>query len=84
MSNHAIEYYGNKYAGNKEKAFIHLAREVGELAAGIERSNDEMAKMELTETAALCFYLAKLYNLDLMQNMEQLYRKKLEAQKDGK
>ena len=81
MAKDEIEYYENKYKGSKEKAFIHLAREVGELAAGIERNNDEMAKMELTEAVALCFYLAKLYDFDLMQNMEQLYRKKLEMQK---
>jgi len=68
-------------ATNKEKAFIHLTREVGELAAGIERGNDEMAKLELTEISALCFYLAKLYNFDLLANIETLYKKKLEAQK---
>jgi len=84
MTKEAIEYYGNKYHSSKEKAFIHLAREVGELAAGIERNNDEMAKMELTETVALCFYLAKLYNFDLLENMETLYKKKLEGQQQKK
>ncbi len=84
MTQTAIQYYENKYKGSREKAFIHLTREVGELAAGIERNNDEMAKMELTETAALCFYLAKLYNVDLLSNIETLYQKKLEIQQKQK
>ncbi|HIJ97576.1 TPA: hypothetical protein H1009_00645, partial [archaeon] len=41
----------------------------------------EQVKEHLNDLSAqiiFCFYLAKLYDFDLMQNMEQLYRKKLE------
>jgi NTP pyrophosphatase (non-canonical NTP hydrolase) len=44
----------------------------------LERNNMEHAKLELTESAALIYYLASKYGLDLDANIESVYTKKLE------
>ena len=79
MSNIAIEYYEKKFGNDTTKAFVHLVREVGEIAFAMERNNTEHAKVEITESAALLFFLAQKYGLDLQSNMESLYAKKLQA-----
>lgn len=81
MSNTAIEYYNRKFGDDKSGAFIHLVREVGEIAFAIEKNNAEHAKMEITESAALLHFLASKYGFDLDINMETLYLKKLAALK---
>ncbi|HJU95207.1 MAG TPA: hypothetical protein VJ643_04175 [Nitrososphaera sp.] len=77
----AIEYYNRKFGDDKVAAFIHLAREIGEIAFALERNNMEHAKLEITESAALLFYLASKYGLDLDANIESVYTKKLEMLK---
>jgi NTP pyrophosphatase (non-canonical NTP hydrolase) len=74
----AIEYYNRKFGDDKTAAFIHLVREIGEIAFALERNNMEHAKLELTESAALIYYLASKYGLDLDANIESVYTKKLE------
>jgi NTP pyrophosphatase (non-canonical NTP hydrolase) len=74
----AIEYYDRKFGDDKTAAFIHLVREIGEIAFALERNNMEHAKLELTESAALIYYLASKYGLDLDANIESVYTKKLE------
>lgn len=74
----AIEYYNRKFGDDKTAAFIHLVREIGEIAFALERNNMEHAKIELTESAALIYYLASKYGLDLDANIESVYTKKLE------
>jgi len=81
MSSDAVEYYNKKFGEDKSSAFIHLVREIGEIAFAIERDNNEHAKIEITESAALLYYLATKYNLDLDANMKALYTKKLAMQK---
>ena len=74
----AIEYYNRKFGDDKTAAFIHLVREIGEIAFALERNNVEHAKLELTESTALIYYLASKYGLDLDTNIESVYTKKLE------
>ena len=81
MSSIAIEYYGKKFGDDKSAAFIHLVREIGEIAFAMEKDNIEHAKMEITESVALLHYLATKYNLDLDANMKTVYGKKLEMLK---
>ena len=77
----AIEYYNRKFGDDKSAAFIHLVREIGEIAFALERNNMEHAKLELTESAALIYYLASKYGLDLDANIESVYTKKLDILK---
>jgi NTP pyrophosphatase (non-canonical NTP hydrolase) len=81
MSSTAIDYYNTKFGDNKSAAFIHLVREIGEIAFAMEKNNIEHAKMEITESIALLYYLATKYDLDADANMRTVYRKKLEMLK---
>jgi NTP pyrophosphatase (non-canonical NTP hydrolase) len=81
MSSIAVEYYNRKFGDDKAAAFIHLIREIGEIAFAMEKNNAEHAKLELTESAALLYYLASKYKLDLDANIKSLYTKKLEMLK---
>jgi NTP pyrophosphatase (non-canonical NTP hydrolase) len=81
MNSVAIEYYNRKFGDDKTAAFIHLVREIGEIAFALERNNMEHAKLELTESTALIYYLASKYGLDLDANIESVYTKKLEMLK---
>ena len=77
----AVEYYNKKFGDDKAAAFIHLVREIGEIAFAMEKSNTEHAKLELTESTALLYYLASKYEMDLDANIESVYTKKLEMLK---
>ena len=81
MSVVAVEYYNKKFGDDKAAAFIHLIREIGESAFAMEKNNIEHAKLELTESTALLYYLASKYELELNANIESLYTKKLEMLK---
>jgi NTP pyrophosphatase (non-canonical NTP hydrolase) len=77
----AVEYYNKKFGDDKAAAFIHLVREIGEIAFAMEKNNAEHAKLELTESTALLYYLASKYEMDLDANIESVYAKKLEMLK---
>ncbi len=81
MSSIAVEYYNKKFGDNIQAAFIHLVREVGEIAFAMEKNNAEHAKLEITESVALLNYLASKYNLDVDASMQSVYAKKLETLK---
>jgi NTP pyrophosphatase (non-canonical NTP hydrolase) len=81
MSLVAVEYYNRKFGDDKAAAFIHLVREIGEIAFAMEKNNIEHAKLELTESTALLYYLASKYELDLGANIESIYTKKLDMLK---
>lgn len=81
MSTTAIEYYNKKFGDDKAAAFIHLVREIGEIAFAMEKNNSEHAKLEITESVALLHYLASKYMLDIEGNMGAVYTKKLETLK---
>lgn len=77
----AVEYYNKKFGENAQAAFIHLVREIGEIAFAMEKNNAEHAKLEITESVALLHFLASKYNLDINANMQAVYTKKLEQLK---
>ena len=81
MSSNAVEYYNKKFGDDKSAAFIHLVREIGEIAFAMEKNNVEHTKMEITESAALLYYLATKFGLDLDANIRSVYAKKLELLK---
>lgn len=81
MSSIAVEYYNRKFGDDRSAAFIHLVREIGEIAFAMEKNNVEHAKMEITESAALLHYLATKYELDLDDNIKAVYSKKLDMLK---
>lgn len=81
MSSIAVEYYNRKFGDDRSAAFIHLVREIGEIAFAMEKNNIDHAKMEITESAALLYYLATKYSLDLDANIKTVYSKKLEMLK---
>ncbi|MFL6497091.1 MAG: hypothetical protein ACJ70U_00125 [Nitrososphaera sp.] len=81
MNSSAVEYYNLKFGDDKAAAFIHLVREIGEIAFAMEKKNPDHAKIELTESTALLYYLASKYQFDLDANMESLYARKLEMLK---
>jgi len=78
MNKTAIEYYEKKFGSDVSKAFVHLVREMGEIAFALERNNTEHAKVEITESVALLQFMAQKYGLDLESNIEGMYRKKLD------
>ena len=84
MSSIATEYYNKKFGDDKSAAFIHLVREIGEIAFAMEKDNLEHAKLELTESTALLYYLASKYEFDLDANIVSVYTKKLEMLKTSK
>ena len=81
MSSFAVEHYVKKFGSDRSAAFIHLVREIGEIAFAMEKNNIEHAQMEITESAALIYYLASQYGLDLDTNMKTNYQKKLDMLK---
>ncbi|MFQ5969771.1 MAG: hypothetical protein ACE5J2_04680 [Nitrososphaerales archaeon] len=78
MSTVAIQYYEKKFGNDVTKAFVHLVRDIGEIAFALERNNTEHAKVEITESVALLYFIAQKYGLNLESNIESMYRKKLE------
>ncbi|MEM2759513.1 MAG: hypothetical protein QXU32_03630 [Nitrososphaerales archaeon] len=80
MGNVALEYYERKFGNDIQKTFVHLVREIGEIALAIERNNTELAKMEITESVALLQFMATKYGFDIQSNIDSVYTKKL-AQK---
>ena len=83
MSSIAVEYYNKKFGDDRSAAFIHVVREIGEIAFAMEKGNVEHAKMEITESAALLYHLASKYGLDLNSNMKTVYSKKLDMLKSA-
>ena len=78
MSSVAIDYYNKKFGDDRSAAFIHLIREIGEIAFAMEKNNTDHAKIEITESAALLYYFASTYGFDLDANMKAIYQKKLD------
>jgi hypothetical protein len=79
MNKLVLDYYERRFAGDISNAFVHLVREIGEVALAIEKVNSEHAKLKITEASALLQYLAWKYGFDLDVNIQQLYSKKLDS-----
>lgn len=72
-----IEYYNKKYENDIQKVFIHLIREIGQIAYAIEKNNKPVAVAKITEASAILRYFATKYEIDLESNIEEMYSKKL-------
>ncbi|MEP6576866.1 MAG: hypothetical protein ABJB85_10600 [Nitrososphaerota archaeon] len=77
LSEIAIEYYNKRFEDNTSAAFIHLVREIGEIAFAIERDKPGIAQTKITEAVALLYYISSKYDIDLDENILSLYSKKL-------
>jgi hypothetical protein len=72
-----IEYYTKKYGEDTTGAFIHLIREIGQVAFAVETKNAPVLEAKLTEAAALIQFIAYNHKIDLESNTEVMYSKKL-------
>lgn len=77
MSSIVVDYYNKRFGENLSGAFIHLVREIGEIALAMEKDNSNHAKLKITEASALLQYIASRYDLDLHANIQSLYSHKL-------
>ena len=76
-ANLAVKYYTRKYGNDTNAAFIHLIREIGQIAFAIETKNAPVLNAKLTEAAALLQFIAYNHKVDLESNTEMMYSKKL-------
>jgi hypothetical protein len=73
----AIKYYNKKYGDNINNAFIHLIREIGQIAYAIEKKNNSVATAKITEASALLRFFASKYEIDIESKIEEMYSKKI-------
>ncbi len=79
MNQLVINYYKKRFGENINSAYIHLVREIGEIALAIEKGNTEHAKLKITEAAALLKYMASKYKFNLDSNMQLVYSRKMDT-----
>jgi hypothetical protein len=79
MSELVVSYYSKRFGGNINSAYIHLVREIGEIALAIEKENTEHAKLKITEAAALLEYMASKYKFNLDSNIKLVYSRKMDT-----
>jgi hypothetical protein len=72
-----IKYYTQKYGDDTNAAFIHLVREIGQIAFAIEMKNAPVLEAKITEAVALLQFIAYSHKIDLESNTEMMYSKKL-------
>jgi hypothetical protein len=72
-----VKYYTRKYGDDTSAAFIHLIREIGQIAFAIETKNAPVLESKVTEAAALLKFIAHCHKIDLESNTEMMYSKKL-------
>ena len=72
-----IEYYNKKYGDDIHYAFIHLIREIGQIAYAIEKNNNSVATAKITEASALLRFFASKYEIDIESKIEEMYSKKI-------
>jgi hypothetical protein len=73
----AVRYYELKYGNSVDNAFIHLIREIGQIAYALETKNEPVFGAKVTEAMALLRFLAHKHNVNIESNMETMYSKKL-------
>ena len=84
MSSIEVQYYNKRFGDNTSAAFIHLIREIGEVAFAIEKNSTGIAQTKITEAVAILHYIASKYGFDVEANIRSLYSKKMESLKlDG-
>jgi hypothetical protein len=72
-----IKYYTKKYGSDTTAAFIHLVREIGQVAFAIETKNAPVLEAKLTEAVALLQFIAHNNKIDLESSTKMMYSKKL-------
>jgi hypothetical protein len=82
MNRLAVEYYNKKFGEDVSAAFIHLVREIGEIAFAIERVKPGIAYTKITEAVALLYYISSKYNINIDESINTLYTKKLASLSD--
>lgn len=73
----AVRYYEIKYGNDIDHAFIHLIREIGQIAYALETKNQTVFDAKVTEAIALLKFLAHKHNVNIESNIEMMYTKKL-------
>ena len=73
----AVKYYELKYGDGVDQAFIHLIREIGQIAYALETKNKAVFDAKVTEAMALLKFLAHKHNVNIESNIETMYSKKL-------
>jgi hypothetical protein len=73
----AVKYYEMKYGNDLDRAFIHLIREIGQIAFGLETKNEPVFAAKVTEAIALLNFLAHKHNVNIESNIKIMYSKKL-------
>jgi hypothetical protein len=73
----AIRYYELKFGNGIDQAFIHLIREIGQIAYALETKNEAVFNAKVTEAVALLKFLAHKHNVNIESNIETMYSKKL-------
>ena len=73
----AVRYYELKYGNSLDDAFIHLIREIGQIAYALEAKNEPVFSAKVTEAIALLRFLAHKHNVNIESNIETMYSKKL-------
>jgi hypothetical protein len=66
-----------KYANNVNQAFVHLVREIGQIAFGIETNNKPVIETKIIEAEALLMFLAHKYGITIDEKIEAIYTKKI-------
>jgi hypothetical protein len=66
-----------KYANNIHQVFVHLVREIGQIAFGIETNSKPTLEAKIVEAEALLRFLAHKYGIDMDKNTEVIYSKKI-------
>lgn len=72
-----VRYYELKYGNDTERAYIHLIREIGQIAYALETKNEPVFGAKVTEAIALLKFLAYRHNVNIETNTETMYSKKL-------
>jgi hypothetical protein len=72
-----VKYYELKYGNDIDRAFIHLIREIGQIAYALETKNQPVFGAKVTEATALLQFLAHKHNVNVESNIETMYSKKL-------
>lgn len=72
-----VKYYEMKYGNELDRAFIHLIREIGQIAYALETRNEPVFSAKVTEAMALLKFLAHKHNVNIESNLETMYSKKL-------
>jgi NTP pyrophosphatase (non-canonical NTP hydrolase) len=78
MDSVVLDYYNKRFGENLDAVFIHLIREIGEIALAMEKNNSNHLRLKITEASALLKYLASRYDLDVEANIQSLYSEKLD------